>query len=97
MANFNDGLFGSFAAAKKINISLERLRYWEHAGIVKPTHAQCGTRKFRRFSRHDIQRAVLVKLLVDEEKYSLEGAIKKLENVTNGNTKNTKITHIVNF
>lgn len=78
MANFSDGLFGSFTAAKKIGTSLERLRYWENQGIVKPNYVRCGTRKFRRYSQEDLKRAILVKKLVDEEKYTLEGAIMKL-------------------
>jgi DNA-binding transcriptional MerR regulator len=78
MANFNDGLFGSFTAVKKIGVSLERLRYWENLGIVKPNFVQCRTRKFKRYSQEDINRAILVKKLVDEEKYSLEGAIAKI-------------------
>lgn len=79
MANFNDGLFGSFTAAKEIGTSLERLRYWENLGIVKPNYVQCGTRQFKRYSQEDINRAILVKKLVDEEKYSLGGAIMKLK------------------
>ena len=79
MANFQDGLFGSFTATKKIGISLERLRYWENLGILKPNSVQCGTRRFRRYSARDIQRAVLVKMLVDIEKYTLAGALRKLE------------------
>jgi DNA-binding transcriptional MerR regulator len=78
MNNLNDGLFGSFTAAKKIGTSLERLRYWENLGIVKPTYVQCGTRKFRRYSARDIQRAALIKMLVDIEKYTLAGALRKL-------------------
>jgi DNA-binding transcriptional MerR regulator len=58
---------------------LERLRYWENLGIVKPNYVQCGTRRFRRYSARDIQRAVLVKMLVDVERYSLAGAMRKLE------------------
>ena len=82
MADFNDGLYGSFEAVKEIGISLERLRYWERVGVVRPTLVQCGTRKYRRFSRKDIERALAVKRLVDEDKYSLEGAIRKL-NINN--------------
>jgi DNA-binding transcriptional MerR regulator len=86
MANLNDGLLGSFAAAKKIGASLERLRYWENLGIVKPTYVQCGTRRFKRYSQRDIDRAVFTKKLVDEEKYSLSGAIVKLkEKITEDN------------
>ncbi|MBU1128978.1 MAG: MerR family transcriptional regulator [Candidatus Omnitrophica bacterium] len=71
--------FGTVDAVKKIQISPERLRYWEKADIVHPKYVQCGTRKFRRYSEEDIHRAIVVKLLVDDEKYSLEGAKRKLE------------------
>lgn len=79
MTNINDDRFGTVEAVKKIGVSPERLRYWERLDIVRPKYIQCGTRKFRRYSQGDIQRAVLVKMLVDEEKYSLEGAIRKLK------------------
>jgi DNA-binding transcriptional MerR regulator len=69
---------GTVEIARQVGVSPERLRYWERLGIVKPRYDQCGTRKFRRYSQEDIHRAALVKLLVDVEKYSLEGAIKKL-------------------
>jgi len=81
MADFKDGLIGSFEAAKRIGISIERLRYWEHAGIVNPEYTCCGIRKYRRYSGEDISRAVLIKKLVDEEKYTLGGAITKLKNM----------------
>ena len=71
--------FGTVEATQKIGISPERLRYWERLGVVNPKYVQCGTRKFRRYSQEDIHRAVLVKVLVDNEKYTLGGAIEKLE------------------
>jgi len=75
----NDNRFGTIEAVQKMGVSFERLRYWEQKGIVKPEYAQCGTRKFRRYSEEDIKRACFVRMLVDEEKYSLEGAIIKLK------------------
>ena len=78
MKNNRDQQFGSVEAARKIGISTERLRYWERRGIVKPTYIQAGTRKFRRFSFQDIERAKFVRELVDHEKYTLEGAVIKL-------------------
>ena len=78
MTKRHDGRFGTIEAVKEIGISSERLRYWETAGIVNPTYIQCGMRRYRRFSKEDIDRAFLVKKLVDYEKYSLEGAIRKL-------------------
>lgn len=71
--------FGTVETTQKIGISPERLRYWERSGIVKPSYVQCGTRRFRRYSQEDIHRAVLVKTLVDNEKYTLEGAIRRLK------------------
>ena len=78
MVRVYDDRFGTVEAVKKINVSAERLRYWERVGIVRPKYVRCGTRRFRRYSREDIYRAIWVKLLVDKEKYSLEGAIRKL-------------------
>lgn len=79
MANFNDGLFGSFETTRVVGLSLERLRYWENLGVVRPNYIQCGTRRFKRYSPEDIERATAVKKLVDDEKYSLSGAIAKLK------------------
>ena len=79
----SDNRLGSAEAARKIGISTERLRYWERAGVVGPAYVRCGTRRFRRYSADDIARATLVKALVEDEKYSLEGAIRKLKDVEN--------------
>jgi DNA-binding transcriptional MerR regulator len=70
---------GIVEISQQVGISPERLRYWERLGIVKPRHLQYGTRKFRRYSGRDIKRAVLVKMLVDIERYTLAGALRKLE------------------
>ena len=78
MKSNRDDRFGSVETARRIGISTERLRYWERVGVVNPTYSQCGTRRFRRYSRDDIERARYVKTLVDREKYTLEGAIGKL-------------------
>ena len=78
MKSSRDNKIGSVEAAREIGISTERLRYWERVGIVNPTYSQCGTRKFRRYSREDIDRARVIRALVEREKYTLEGAIGKL-------------------
>lgn len=70
--------YGSVEAARRIGVSTERLRYWERAGIVRPIYVERGTRRFRRYSLEDIERARYVKALVEHEKYTLEGAIGKL-------------------
>ena len=79
MKTISNHKVGSTEAARKIGISTERLRYWERAGVVVPAYVTCGTRRFRRYSARDIDRAALVKALVEDEKYSLEGAIRKLK------------------
>ena len=71
--------FGTVEAVKQIGISSERLRYWEQAGIIQPKYIQCGSRRFRRYSQSDIDRGIYVRILVDGEKYSLEGARRRLE------------------
>ena len=73
-----DKCFGTVETVKRIGISSERLRYWERAGIISPKYVHCGTRKFRRYSKTDIDKGILIKTLVDDEKYSLEGAKRKL-------------------
>ena len=69
---------GTVEAAKRISISLERMYYWEKKGILKPNFKKFGIREFRRYSRVDIQRAILIKDLVDTEHYKLKGAIEKI-------------------
>ena len=78
MKRINDRSLGTVAAIASMGVSAERLRYWERFGIVKPKYVQCGTRKFRRYSGADVRRVVLIKSLVDVEKYTLEGAIRKM-------------------
>ena len=70
---------GIVEITRQVGISPERLRYWERLGIVRPRYVSRGTRRFRRYSAGDIRRAVWVKALVDIEKYTLGGALRKLE------------------
>lgn len=79
MKSLNKKKIGTVEVTQKVGITAERLRYWEKLGIVNPKYTQCGIRKFRRYSEEDIHRACLVKTLVDCEKYTLEGAVRKLE------------------
>ncbi len=74
--------FGWFAigeTARKIGISVSRLRYWERLGIVRPKILFRGDRGYRYYSCEDIHRAVIVKTLVENEKYSLKKAMEKLD------------------
>jgi DNA-binding transcriptional MerR regulator len=77
MAKFHDGLLGSFDMSKKVGVSIERLRYWEQVGILNPEYIQCRTRRYRRYSQDDMNKAIFIKVLVEDEKYSLEGAVMK--------------------
>jgi len=79
MKSKKDNRFGTTDVTQKTGVSPERLRYWERLGIVRPKYIKCNTRRFRRYSQEDIHRATLIKTLVDSEKYTLEGAIRKLE------------------
>ena len=72
---------GTIETAKRIGISLERMYYWEKKGILEPSFKKFGIREFRRYSRIDIQRALMVKDLVDRENYTLKGAIKKIRKI----------------
>jgi len=54
--------------------------YWEKKGILQPSFKKFGIRESRRYSRVDIQRAILIKDLVDKEHYTLKGAIGKIRN-----------------
>ncbi|MBN1913201.1 MAG: MerR family transcriptional regulator [Candidatus Omnitrophica bacterium] len=80
MHRLNDQRFGTVKALEKIGISSERLRYWERSGIVSPKYIKSGTRKFRRYSMKDIERAIFIKILVNDKGYSLQGAIRKVNN-----------------
>ncbi|MFC1510528.1 MerR family transcriptional regulator [Candidatus Omnitrophota bacterium] len=70
--------YGTTVVVQRIGVSFERLRYWEKIGILQPKYVQCGTRKFRRYSEAMIKKALRIKHLVDDEKYTLQGAILKL-------------------
>ena len=82
MNKVHDKKFGTVEAVKKIGISSERLRYWEQDGIIHPEYVQCGSRRFRRYSQEDINRGIYVRILVDGEKYTLEGAKRRLDSET---------------
>ncbi len=79
MSTFEPGLCGTKEATRRTGISFERLRYWEQRGIINPRYVQCGIRRFRRYSQQDIYRALVVKKLVDERGYTLEGAVRQLK------------------
>lgn len=78
MSNKNDGRFGTIEVARRVGISVERLYYWERIGIVNPEMESFGIRQFRRYSREDIERAKMVKELVDIEGYTLQAARRRI-------------------
>lgn len=78
MSGEDKKVFGIVETAKKIGIEMHRLYCWERCGVVNPEMKTFGTRRFRRYSQKDIEQALLVKLLVDEEGYTLKAAVRKL-------------------
>ena len=77
--------YGTIEAARRIGISLERMYYWERKGILNPIFKKSGIREFRRYSMKDIQEAILIRNLIDNENYTLKGAleiIKRLKEKT---------------
>lgn len=72
-------MIGSTEAAQTIGVETHRLYSWEKEGVFKPTYVQHGVRRFRYYSKEDIDRGKFVKVLMDEEGYTLQGAIKKLD------------------
>lgn len=72
-------MYGTIETAKRIGIELHRLYCWEQHGVVSPLMQSFCTRKFRRYSQMDIERAMYVKRLVDEEGYTLSAAVRKLK------------------
>lgn len=78
MKRGNNRLFGIVETANKIGIELHRLYCWERYGVVKPMMKAFGTRRFRRYSEKDIEKAMFVKQMVDEEGYTLRTAVRKL-------------------
>jgi DNA-binding transcriptional MerR regulator len=58
------------------------LRYWESQfGVLSPSKNRSGNRVFR---RKEIQLVLLVKRLLYEEKYTIEGARQRLEQLRRG-------------
>jgi len=71
--------YGTIEAAKRIDISLERMYYWVNRGVLNPVYKQSGIREFRRYTIRDIEKGIMVKNLVDKENYTLKGAIEILD------------------
>lgn len=87
---------GTIEAARRVGIELHRLYSWEQSGIVKPRLQRFGSRKFRRYSQNDIDKARFIKLLVDREGYTLRAAIRKLNhNNINENVVNKTAVHSI--
>ncbi len=75
----DEKIIGTIEAARRVGIEIHRLYCWEQHGIVRPSTKIYGTRRFRRYSQEDIERALFIKFLVDEEGYTLRAAVSKLD------------------
>jgi MerR family transcriptional regulator/heat shock protein HspR len=61
-------------AADLIGVSVQTLRYYEQEGLIIPFHR--GS-KHRRYSKNDIERVRCMRVMINEDKVSIEG-IKRL-------------------
>ena len=68
-------------ASETIGISSRKLVHWEKLGIVRPWRYKNGARIFRKYTELDISRATFVHLLVIKCFYSLQDAIRKLQDL----------------
>lgn len=69
---------GITEATQRIGVSPERLRYWEHMGIISPAYVEHGSKHSRRYSEEDIAIATEIRNMVEKEDFSLKGAAMRL-------------------
>lgn len=74
MGNVN--WYTSSQVTKELAISLRQLYYWELKGIIKPKIVTVGSREFKRYSEHDVQKLRRIKQYLDEG-YTLAAAVRK--------------------
>ena len=55
-----------------------RLYVWEKRGVLKPEIRTWGARQARYYSQEDVERAVFVKFLVEDQGYALPEAVRKI-------------------
>jgi len=70
----NGDLLTIGAAADLIGVSVQTLRYYEQEGLIIPFHR--GS-KHRRYSTNDIERIRCMRVMINQEKVSIEG-VKRL-------------------
>lgn len=69
-------IVGIGEVSKITNIPARQLRYWEEKKVIKSLTEEEG--KNRRYDYKNIKKILLIKELIDEG-YSLDGAVKKVE------------------
>ena len=78
---------GEVASILQVNNSL--IRFWEKEfEIIRPKKNSRGNRIF---TKHDLQNLLLIKHLLKEKKYTIQGAKKKIRENKDGTTKNFQI------
>jgi DNA-binding transcriptional MerR regulator len=65
--------------ARITGIKPGRLYVWEERGVLRPEIRRWGVRQMRYYSQEDVERAVFVKFLVEDQGYALPEAIKKID------------------
>ena len=83
MVESPDALYSTSTAAKKANISIKQLYYWEQIGIIKPRYERFGLRQFRRYDKDDIDVLRTIKRLLDRG-FTLKAAIQKTRSLNKG-------------
>jgi len=71
--------FSTSTAARKANISIRQLYYWEQLGVIKPRYERFGLRQFRRYDKEDIDTLKRIRGLLSEG-FTLKSAIQKVKN-----------------
>ena len=71
--------FSTSIAAKKANVSIRQLYYWEQLGVIKPRYERFGLRQFRRYDKDDIDTLKRIRGLLSEG-FTLKSAIQKVKN-----------------
>ena len=71
--------FSTSTAAKKANVSIRQLYYWEQLGVIKPRYERFGLRQFSRYDKEDIDTLKRIRGLLSEG-FTLKSAINKVKN-----------------
>lgn len=85
MSDINmDTLYSTCTASKESGLSTRQLYYWELIGLIQPRYETFGVRRFRRYTRQDLEMLKQAKAML-EEGYTLSAVKSRLGKGQNGN------------